>query len=71
MGGVIMEVRFFITYRKVLKSGHTRGYRRAFKDYNKALEYAREKVYDDTCFNVSGYEHNIYDGVTYCYRLAL
>lgn len=66
-----MEIRFYITYRKVMSNGNTRGYRREFKDYGKALEYAKDKMYDDTCINVSGYEHNIYDGVTYCYRLAL
>lgn len=54
-----------------MSNGNTRGYRREFKDYDKALEYAKDKMYDDTCINVSGYEHNIYDGVTYCYRLAL
>jgi hypothetical protein len=66
-----MEIRYYIAYRKILKNGNTRTYRREFKNYDKALEYARDKMYHDTCINVSGYKHEIYDGVTYCYRLAL
>lgn len=66
-----MKIKFFVTYRKTDKLGRTRGYRREFKTYEKALEYAREKMCDERNEHVSGFEHNIYDGVTYCYRLAL
>lgn len=46
-----MILRYYIAYRKILKNGNTRTYRREFKSIDKALEYARDKMYDDTCIN--------------------
>lgn len=66
-----MEIRFYITYRRTAKNGARRVYRREFLDLHLAEKYAQRKMQDAKNEHVNGFEHHIYDGVTYCFKLAL